>query len=137
MFSLVRTKSGLGKDHAGRQKRQASADRVVPKSISPAAAVSTPSATIVTGNRLPAATACAKGRRSPLVLASFANTGIEIADATGAKRTFRGLYAVLSNDGGKTWPHIRLISDYQPDHPVESTDGGSFVLNERNSEYRG
>jgi hypothetical protein len=71
------------------------------------------------------------------VLASFANTGIEITDVTGKRRTVRGLYAALSNDGGKTWPHIRLISDDQPGHPVESTGGGFFVMSDRNSEYRG
>jgi hypothetical protein len=78
-----------------------------------------------------------KLKEGPLVLASFANTGIEITDAAGTKRTVRGLYAALSHDRGKTWPHIRLISDDQPGHPVESTGGGLFVMSERNSEYRG
>ena len=78
-----------------------------------------------------------KLKQGPLFMASFANTGIEITDITGKKRKVRGLYAALSKDNGKTWPHVRLVSHDGPPQIVQGTDGGLFILSERNSEYRG
>ncbi|MHC4184948.1 MAG: sialidase family protein [Planctomycetota bacterium] len=76
-------------------------------------------------------------REGPLFFASFADRGIEITDASGTKRTVRGLYAAVSTDGGKTWPHKRLISDDGPGRAVETTAGAMFTMSQRNGEYRG
>ena len=64
-------------------------------------------------------------REGPLFFASFADRGIEITDASGTKRTVRGLYAAVSTDGGKTWPHKRLITD---DGPGRRGEGGARRL---------
>jgi hypothetical protein len=77
-------------------------------------------------------------KEGSLFFASFADWGIEITDASGTKRTVRGLFAAVSTDEGKTWPHIRLVTDdYSPPRPVESTNGGLFMMSPRISEYQG
>ena len=76
-------------------------------------------------------------KEGPLFFASFADNGINITDAAGVTRKVRGLYAALSTDNGRTWPHRRLVTDDGPPRPVESTAGGLFTMSERNAEYRG
>jgi hypothetical protein len=76
-------------------------------------------------------------KEGPLFFASFADHGIDITDAEGVTRKVRGLYAALSTDNGKTWPHKRLVTDDRPPRPVESTAGGLFTMSGRNAEYRG
>jgi len=76
-------------------------------------------------------------REGPLLLASFAPTGIMITDSSGGRRKVRGLYAAMSVDEGQTWPYVRLVSDDGPGRAVECTGGGLFVMSERNAEYRG
>ncbi|MHC4620499.1 MAG: SUMF1/EgtB/PvdO family nonheme iron enzyme [Planctomycetota bacterium] len=76
-------------------------------------------------------------REGPLFLASFANRGMIITDASGAKREVRGMFAALSEDGGKTWPYVRLVSDDGPGTPAMTTNGGYFAMSARNAEYRG
>jgi hypothetical protein len=76
-------------------------------------------------------------RESPFFLASFANTGIKITDSSGGQREVRGLYGAVSEDGGKTWPYKRLITDDGPGRAVECTGGGLFIMSGRNAEYRG
>jgi len=76
-------------------------------------------------------------KEGPLFFASFADHGTEITDASGTTRTVRGLYAAVSQDGGKSWPYKRLVSDDGPGRPVESTAGGLFTMSQRNGEYRG
>jgi formylglycine-generating enzyme required for sulfatase activity len=76
-------------------------------------------------------------KEGPLLLASFANTGTEITDSTATRRTVRGLYAAVSEDGGKTWPYKRLVTDDGPGSEVECTGGGLFIMSGRNAEYRG
>ncbi len=76
-------------------------------------------------------------KEGPILLASFANTGTEITDSTGTRRTVRGLYAAVSEDGGKTWPYKRLVTDDGPGSQVECTGGGLFIMSGRNAEYRG
>ncbi|MHC4572705.1 MAG: SUMF1/EgtB/PvdO family nonheme iron enzyme [Planctomycetota bacterium] len=81
-----------------------------------------------------------KLRTGELFLASFTNEGgrgIFIKDATGNKREIRGLYAALSLDDGRTWPHKRLVTDDGPARTIECTDGGAITMSARNSEYRG
>jgi hypothetical protein len=72
-----------------------------------------------------------------ILLTSFADTGIDITDASGRTRTVHGLYAAVSLDEGKTWPHVRLISDDGPGTPVECTGGGLFAMSSHSAEYRG
>jgi formylglycine-generating enzyme required for sulfatase activity len=76
-------------------------------------------------------------RQGGLFLASFANRGMIITDASGAKREVRGMFAALSEDGGKTWPYVRLVSDDGPGTPIMTTNGGYCVMTARNAEYRG
>jgi len=78
-----------------------------------------------------------KLREGPLFFASFADNGIMITDASGAKRKVRGLFAAVSEDGGKTWPYKRLVSDDGPGRPVETTAGALFTMSQRNAEWRG
>ena len=49
----------------------------------------------------------------------------------------RGLFAALSTDDGKTWPHVRLIADDGPGRAVECTNGGLFNTCQTNAEYQG
>ncbi|MHC4638516.1 MAG: SUMF1/EgtB/PvdO family nonheme iron enzyme [Planctomycetota bacterium] len=76
-------------------------------------------------------------REGPLFFGSFADWGIEITDASGKKRVVRGLFAAVSTDEGKTWPYKRLVTDDGPGRPVESTNGGFFIMSAGNSEYQG
>jgi formylglycine-generating enzyme required for sulfatase activity len=76
-------------------------------------------------------------REGPLFMASFANQGMTIRDTTGNERKVRGLFGALSEDGGRTWPFKRLITDDQPGRTIECTDGGAITLSGRSSEYRG
>jgi len=76
-------------------------------------------------------------RQGPLFFASFANKGIMITDSSGTKRKVRGLFAALSEDGGKTWPYKRLVTDDGPGRTIECTDGGAITLSSHSSEYRG
>jgi len=78
-----------------------------------------------------------KLREGPLFFASFADKGIIITDASGEQREVRGLFAAVSTDQGRTWPYKRLVSDDGPGTAVESTNGGLFLMNERNAEYQG
>ena len=67
-------------------------------------------------------------REGPLCFVSFANKGIEIADASGKQRQVKGMFAALSYDDGKSWPHIRLVSHDGPDTTHETMDGRPFEL---------
>ena len=76
-------------------------------------------------------------REGPIMLASFANRGIIVTDSAGKKREVRGLYVALSEDEGKTWPCVKLVSDEGPGTPAMTTNGGYFIMSRRNAEYRG
>ncbi|MHC4572703.1 MAG: SUMF1/EgtB/PvdO family nonheme iron enzyme [Planctomycetota bacterium] len=76
-------------------------------------------------------------KEGPLFLASFANTGTTVTDSSGRQREVRGLYGAVSEDGGKTWPYKRLITDDGPGRAAECTGGGLFIMSGRNAEYRG
>jgi len=76
-------------------------------------------------------------KEGSLFFASFADQGIMITDASGQKRMVRGLFSAVSTDEGKTWPYKRLVSDDGPGRPVESTNGGLFIMSASNSEYQG
>ncbi len=76
-------------------------------------------------------------RNGDIFFASFADRGIIITDSSGAKREVRGLFAAVSEDEGKTWCNVRLVSDDGPGRPAMTTNGGFFALSRRNAEYRG
>ncbi|MHC4638521.1 MAG: SUMF1/EgtB/PvdO family nonheme iron enzyme [Planctomycetota bacterium] len=78
-----------------------------------------------------------KLREGPLFFGSFADKGIMITDSSGKQREVRGLYGCVSLDGGETWPYTRLISDDGPGTAVETTNGGLFLMSERNAEHQG
>ena len=63
-------------------------------------------------------------KEGPLLLSSFAKTGMTITDSSGNRRKVRGLYAAVSLDEGKTWPYKRLVSDDGPGTAAECTGGG-------------
>lgn len=73
----------------------------------------------------------------PLLLAGFADTGIDITDASGTTREVHGLYTALSFDEGKTWVHRRPVTDDGPGKAVECMSGGLFTLSGRNAEFKG
>jgi formylglycine-generating enzyme required for sulfatase activity len=76
-------------------------------------------------------------KEGPLLLASLANRGLIITDSSGTKREVRGLYAALSEDGGRTWPYVRLLTDDGPGRDGECTNGGKYALSASSSTYRG
>jgi len=81
-------------------------------------------------------------KEGPLFFASFADDqargpGIIITDSSGSRREVRGLFAAVSDDGGKTWANVRLVSDDGPGRAVETTNGGLFAMSARNAEPRG
>jgi len=69
-----------------------------------------------------------------LFLASFADNGIMITDASGEQRKVYGLFAAVSEDGGKSWPYKRLVTHDGPGRPVETMDGSLLTLSQRYSE---
>jgi hypothetical protein len=80
-------------------------------------------------------------REGPLFFASFAGRGggnsLMVKDSTGRERPVQGLFGAISEDGGKTWPYKRLITDDGPGRTIECTDGGAITLSANSSEYRG
>ncbi|TFG50879.1 MAG: hypothetical protein E4H40_00345 [Candidatus Brocadiia bacterium] len=78
-------------------------------------------------------------KEGPIFFASFAGraNGITITDASGAKRAVRGMFAAVSEDEGKTWSNIRLVSDDGPGRSGTTTNGGCFAMSQSNAEYQG
>ncbi len=83
-----------------------------------------------------------KLREGPLMLVSF--TGgrddekyMKIKDASGGFREVTGLFAALSHDDGKTWPHIRLISDDKPDRDAETRNSKKCTIGFTSAEPQG
>jgi len=72
-------------------------------------------------------------KEGPLLFVSFTGSRkkkeyMSITDASGKQRKVTGMFAALSYDDGKTWPHIRLVSHDGPDTTVETMDGRPFKL---------
>jgi hypothetical protein len=63
----------------------------------------------------------------PLLFVSFARAkdGLKMTDAEGQTRPVHGMFAALSFDEGKTWPHVKLIPR-DSDHP-DMADGGGYL----------
>ena len=72
-----------------------------------------------------------------IMFAGFADRGFIITDAGGNKREVRGLIAAISEDNGRTWSNVRLVSDDGPGTAVGCTNNGYFCMSQRNAEYRG
>jgi hypothetical protein len=69
----------------------------------------------------------------PILLCSFAGEcfnpePMPLKDASGNERPVTGLFAALSLDEGKTWPHVRLVSDDGPGREIETMDGHRFTM---------
>jgi hypothetical protein len=60
-----------------------------------------------------------------------------ITDAAGKKRPAKGLYAAISYDDGRSWPHIRLVTDDGPARKARTTDSREFTLSKTSAEPRG
>jgi sulfatase modifying factor 1 len=72
-------------------------------------------------------------REGPILLCSFAGfrrdpVPMPIRDASGRERHVTGLYAGVSMDEGRTWPHVRLVSDDGPGREVATMDGQPFTM---------
>jgi hypothetical protein len=80
-----------------------------------------------------------KIKQGPLFLASFANgkPPVKVTDVSGKKRDVRGLFGALSYDDGKTWSHIRLITNDGPDRQCKTTDGRNFTMGLNSAEPKG
>ncbi|MHC4636796.1 MAG: SUMF1/EgtB/PvdO family nonheme iron enzyme [Planctomycetota bacterium] len=76
-------------------------------------------------------------REGPIFFASFAPRGMILTDSSGKKREIRGMYVALSEDEGETWPYVKLVSDEGPGTPAMTTNGGYFIMGQREAEYRG
>jgi len=82
-------------------------------------------------------------REGALFMASFGNlygntqtAPVMITDADGDCIQAKELFAAVSFDGGRTWPHKRIVG---PNVSVtaECTDGGAVTVGPRSSEHRG
>lgn len=62
---------------------------------------------------------------------------MDITDASGKKRKVKGVFAAISYDGGRTWPHIRLISDDRPDRPGQTKDAEQCTIGFTSAEPEG
>jgi formylglycine-generating enzyme len=64
--------------------------------------------------------------------------GITVRDASGKERTVFGMFAAVSLDEGKSWPHKRLITT---GGPARQLDGGAwtrgFTMDETHAEPKG
>ena len=87
-------------------------------------------------------------KEGPLMLGTFANGGeddekaipVYTTDRSGKKRRIRGFFLAVSYDGGKTWPHIRVLSDDGPPRQVPTTDGWKgrhFTISKSQGEPKG
>ncbi|MHC4212740.1 MAG: SUMF1/EgtB/PvdO family nonheme iron enzyme [Planctomycetota bacterium] len=72
-------------------------------------------------------------KQGPLFVASFCRD-MMIKDVSGNERPITGLFAAVSLDDGKTWPHVRLVSDDAPTHEIETMDGDPVIMDKSNSE---
>ncbi|MHC4636535.1 MAG: SUMF1/EgtB/PvdO family nonheme iron enzyme [Planctomycetota bacterium] len=121
---------GLGRSNA--------IDGMMPKSISTDRGISwTYSASkfppISGGQRL----VLLKLREGPVFFASPAHSGIMITDSSGKQRKVYGIIAAVSFDGGKTWPHMRLVTDDGPSRAIEGMNGGLLTMSQTYSEPLG
>jgi len=60
-----------------------------------------------------------------------------ITDASEKKRKVKGVFAAVSYDGGRTWPHIRLISYDRNDRPGQNKDGRECTIGFTSAEPEG
>ena len=81
-----------------------------------------------------------KLKEGPLFVASFSadiDNPQPVPDGTRPPRYKSKLFGALSFDDGETWPVRKIISDFKPDHMVETIDGGPVLMNENNAEPLG
>jgi len=81
-------------------------------------------------------------REGPILLCSFAGARrnpepMPMRDASGRERPVTGLFAAVSMDEGRTWPHLRLVSDDGPGREIEAMDGNKFTMGFESAEPLG
>ena len=83
-------------------------------------------------------------REGPLLLCSFTDLSANAKKPTGMDFPCEGgplhsagLFAALSFDDGKTWPHRRLITPGGPPRTVNGIDRGQFTLSPTSAEPNG
>ena len=76
-------------------------------------------------------------QEGPLFFASFANSDF-FSGLYGSACEDRGLFGAVSEDDGKTWKYLRLITDGQPDREVDGGGNtGKFIMGPHSAEPRG
>lgn len=83
-------------------------------------------------------------REGPLLLCSFTDLSADAKkpkgmtfQCEGGEFTGAGLFAAISFDDGRTWPHRRLVTPGGPARTEASIDRGQFTLSETNAEPNG
>jgi hypothetical protein len=75
-------------------------------------------------------------KEGPILFASFCKRML-VDNAGGKQHEVSGLYAAVSFDEGKTWPHRRLVTDDGPQRQIGSLNGVPVTLSPHNSESVG
>ncbi|MHC4623230.1 MAG: SUMF1/EgtB/PvdO family nonheme iron enzyme [Planctomycetota bacterium] len=75
-------------------------------------------------------------KEGPLLFASFCNK-MMITNASGRQHEVSGLFATVSFDEGKSWPHKRLVTDDGPARQVGSLNGEPIIMSPHNTESVG
>eukprot|EP00943_MAST-04B_sp_MAST-4B-sp1_P001033 g1033.t1 len=91
---------------------------------------------IVSGQRM-IALRLAEG---PIIVVSFANgvqTGVPSVFESRTGKEIFGMFVAVSFDEATSFPIIRLVSDDKVSHPVETSDGDIFYMNQTHAEPRG
>ena len=71
--------------------------------------------------------------QGPLFFASFCKK-VPIVDSSGKESLISGLFTAVSLDEGKTWPHIRLVTDDGKPREIETLDGDIAFMGPHESE---
>ena len=71
--------------------------------------------------------------QGPLFFASFCKK-VPIVDSSGKESLISGLFTAVSLDEGKTWPHIRLVTDDGKPREIETLDGDLAFMGPHESE---
>ena len=83
-------------------------------------------------------------REGPLLFCSFTDLSANAKHpkgmtfkSTGGEFTGAGLFAAVSFDDGKTWPHRRLVTPGGPPRTVNGIDRNQFTLSAISAEHNG
>lgn len=76
-------------------------------------------------------------REGPLLLISFATKGMNFTNTAGGIFKGYGMFAALSDDGGKTWPVRKLLTDGKHRELNGQGATGQFVMDATHAEPKG